>query len=182
MIQEIFPFATYKWLSTENSFYVTARLKVKNPHISRVCFLCVLFFKITFRMQSWGLMRDHQQQYSLNLDSLVFKSMQAHGETKYHTNKSHQKECLLIRGLQSLNNIYIRFFKWGKKKESLPFSFYFFCTEPKCQISTRLVKISTRTKNSIYWWKQVQFFAPSLSTHAWLRMTNEQYKRLFNYT
>jgi len=45
-----------------------------------------------------------------------------------------------------------------------------------------LVKISTSTKNSICQCKRAQIFAPSLNTHAWLRMTNEQYKKLSNYT
>lgn len=93
MVLEIFPFTTYKVLTVENSFCVTARLKVKNPHISSVCFLWVLL--ITFRMQLQGLMRDHKQQYSFNLDNLVFKWKQAHGQQNTTIPPNHIKECLL---------------------------------------------------------------------------------------
>lgn len=113
MIQETVPFATYKWLSIENSFYVTARLKVKNPHNSNVHFLCV--FLITFRMQFRGLMRDHKQQYSFNLDNLVFKWKQAHGQQNTPIPPNHiTSECLLVMGLQNrkVNPLtkYVRFF------------------------------------------------------------------------
>lgn len=84
MIWEIFPFATYKLLSIDNSIYVIARLKIKDPQISNVCFLCG--FLITFRMQFQGLVRDHKQQYSLNRDNLAFKWKQPLGN-KIHEHR-----------------------------------------------------------------------------------------------
>jgi len=71
------------------------RLKIKNPHISNVCFLCG--FLITFRMQFQGLVRDHKKQYSLNLDSLAFKWKQPLGQQNTPTPPNHIKEkCLLV--------------------------------------------------------------------------------------
>lgn len=82
-------------------------------------------------MQFRGLTRDHKQQYSFNLDNLVFKWKQAHGQQNTPIPPNHIKEeCLLVRRLQDrkVNPLtkYIRFFKWGKKTGSLPFSFLFY--------------------------------------------------------
>lgn len=97
MIWEIFPFATFKLLSIDNSLYVTARLQIKNPHISNICFLCG--FLITFIIQFQGLVRDHKQQYSLNLDSLAFKWKQPLGQQNTPTPPKHirEKHLLVIR-------------------------------------------------------------------------------------
>lgn len=145
MVLEIFPFTAYKVLTVENSFCVTARLKVKNPHISSVCFLCVLL--ITFRMQLQGLMRDHKQQYSFNLDNLVFKWKKAHRQQNTTIPPNHIKECLLVRRLQGMKVNPLKKYKIflnERKRQGLSlFLSIFFPTEPKFH-----EKISTKTKNS----------------------------------